>query len=161
MPEVLNPVQLLWVNLVTDGLPATALGFNPPDDEIMTSKPRRYSSDHSSTGRTKRHLDSCASCNMQSIKLWMLFMSISEWSHLSMIQSENFVPGSGVRSLDSPCRSQDGIVNGWLFFRYLVVGLYVGCSTVIGFAWWYLYYSVRVLTTQCSLYPRRLYAHTP
>ncbi|KAF9988375.1 hypothetical protein BGZ75_009541 [Mortierella antarctica] len=78
MPEALIPVQLLWVNLVTDGLPATALGFNPPDHEIMRQPPRN---------------------------------------------------------------SREPLVGGWLFFRYMVVGIYVGCATVFGYAWWFMLYS--------------------
>ncbi|KAF9646864.1 calcium ATPase [Thelephora ganbajun] len=78
MPEALIPVQLLWVNLVTDSLPATALGFNPADHSIMRVPPRN---------------------------------------------------------------AREPLVGKWLFVRYLLVGTYVGCATVFGYAWWFLWYN--------------------
>jgi len=78
MPEALIPVQLLWVNLVTDSLPATALGFNPPDHLIMRVPPRD---------------------------------------------------------------SREPLVSNWLLVRYLIIGFYVGCATVFGYAWWFVLYS--------------------
>lgn len=77
MPEALIPVQLLWVNLVTDGLPATALGFNPPDLDIMSKPPRS---------------------------------------------------------------TKEPLITGWLFFRYMAVGTYVGAATVGAAAWWFTIY---------------------
>lgn len=40
LPMALVPIQILLVNLLTDGLPAIALGMDPPDERIMQKPPR-------------------------------------------------------------------------------------------------------------------------
>ncbi|MFW9982950.1 MAG: cation-translocating P-type ATPase [Candidatus Thorarchaeota archaeon] len=41
LPIPLTPVEILWINLVTDGPPALALGFDPPPKGIMSRCPRK------------------------------------------------------------------------------------------------------------------------
>ena len=40
-PFPMTPTQILWMNLVTNGLPALALGMEPPEPDIMRRRPRR------------------------------------------------------------------------------------------------------------------------
>ncbi|NLZ39532.1 MAG: cation-translocating P-type ATPase [Firmicutes bacterium] len=39
-PVPLLPTQILWINLITDALPAIALGVDPGDKDVMSKKPR-------------------------------------------------------------------------------------------------------------------------
>lgn len=54
MPVVLLPTQLLLVNLVTDGLPAIALGLEGSEKSIMEKKPRQFSGDFFSGGLLRK-----------------------------------------------------------------------------------------------------------
>ncbi len=40
-PTPLLPLQILWINLVSDGLPAIALGFEPPEGNVLKRSPRK------------------------------------------------------------------------------------------------------------------------
>ena len=48
--DVLQPVHLLWINLVTDTFPAIALGVEPAEPGVMTHKPRGRKSSFFSGG---------------------------------------------------------------------------------------------------------------
>ena len=54
MIEVLLPIHILWINLVTDSLPALALAFDPANSDIMNRKPLKPSQGVFTKGMTFR-----------------------------------------------------------------------------------------------------------
>lgn len=54
LPTPLTPIQILFVNLATDGLPAIALGVDPPDSDIMRQTPRNKKESIFSRGLTEK-----------------------------------------------------------------------------------------------------------
>ena len=52
--NILMPIHILWVNLVTDSLPALALAFDPANDDIMNRKPLKQTKGIFTKGMTFR-----------------------------------------------------------------------------------------------------------
>lgn len=40
LPNPLNPMQILWINIIMDGPPAQSLGVEPVDPDVMKKPPR-------------------------------------------------------------------------------------------------------------------------
>jgi Ca2+-transporting ATPase len=51
LPRPLIPIQILWINLITDGFPALALGVDPPEECIMDRPPRNFQESIFARGR--------------------------------------------------------------------------------------------------------------
>lgn len=56
LPTPMLPIQILFVNLATDGLPAIALGVDPADKDIMNQQPREKKEGIFSRGLTEKIL---------------------------------------------------------------------------------------------------------
>lgn len=56
LPNPLTPIQILFVNLATDGLPAIALGVDPGDKDIMRQSPREKKESIFARGLTEKIL---------------------------------------------------------------------------------------------------------
>jgi Ca2+-transporting ATPase len=54
MPLPLLPLQILWINLLTDGLPALALGLEPAEQDTMSRPPRPLREDFFAGGMARR-----------------------------------------------------------------------------------------------------------
>lgn len=72
LPLPLIPMQILWMNLVTDGLPAIALGLDPTDKDLMLEKPRNPKEGVFARGLLKRILFSGTMISLASLMIFIL-----------------------------------------------------------------------------------------
>ena len=72
LPLPLVPMQILWMNLVTDGLPAIALGLEPTDGDSMLQKPRNPREGVLARGLLVRILFSGISISISALTIFIL-----------------------------------------------------------------------------------------
>lgn len=76
--EVLLPIHILWVNLVTDSLPALALAFDPANSDIMNRKPLKPSQGVFTKGMTFRIIYQGAMVGILTLIAFMLGLATTK-----------------------------------------------------------------------------------
>ncbi|MGI6425039.1 MAG: cation-translocating P-type ATPase [Tepidanaerobacteraceae bacterium] len=84
LPLPLLPIQILWVNLVTDGLPAMALGIDPPEKDVMNRKPRGKNENVFSQGLGKKIIYRGI---VISIVTLIAFITVNIYSHSNLVMA--------------------------------------------------------------------------
>ena len=70
--EILMPIHILWINLVTDSLPALALAFDPANSNIMNRKPSKPSKGIFTKGMTFRIIYQGAMIGLLTLAAFMI-----------------------------------------------------------------------------------------
>lgn len=131
----LLPLQILWVNLVTDSLPALALGMEPPEGDVMNTPPRR-SSDNLFAGRVGINI--VYQGLLQTVVVLGVFLgcAFTGWGH-EVGTTMSFLTLCLVQLFHSfNVRSLDGSIFGKNFFKnkMIFVSFFVGAALTIGLA---------------------------
>lgn len=88
-PVVLLPIQILWINLVTDGLPAIALGLEPKEGNEMQQNPRGASEGIFARGLLTRIVTRGVMIAFCTLLVFMLFL---QWyDHLELARTGAFL----------------------------------------------------------------------
>lgn len=85
----LTPLMILWVNLVSDGIPALALGFEDAEDDIMERKPRPRDEDIFAGGLKERII--LRGLAVGGVTFWVFQIALSRGATLEFAQTMAFV----------------------------------------------------------------------
>ena len=76
--EILLPIHILWINLVTDSLPALALAFDPADKDIMKRKPAKPGKGVFTKGMTWRVIYQGAMIGLLTLAAFMIGLATTK-----------------------------------------------------------------------------------
>ncbi|HJV44163.1 MAG TPA: calcium-translocating P-type ATPase, SERCA-type [Bacillota bacterium] len=137
MPLPLIPIQILWVNLVTDGLPAMALGVDQPEANTMKRPPRSGKESIFSRGLGWKIISRGLLIGICTLAAFWVTLQ-ADPSHLEKAQTVAFatlVMAQLIHVFD--CRSERSVFHrNPLQNKYLVLAVLISVLLLLGVMYW-------------------------